>query len=76
MVPIYHLFTECIRNPIANVFSFGIPNKEALEFICDLDLTVIEMGAGTGYWAKLLENMGVEIIPFDLVPFCVCVFFF
>lgn len=30
------------------------------------DDQIVEMGAGTGYWAKLLELRGVDIICYDL----------
>ncbi len=29
---------------------------------------VIEIGAGTGYWAKYLQNREVNVTPYDICP--------
>jgi putative endonuclease len=48
-------------------YSWAIPNEEALRTICEFS-PIIEMGAGTGYWAKLLQNRGCNILAFDICP--------
>lgn len=48
--------TEFIRR-----FSFAIPNEKALEAIARLS-PLVEIGAGTGYWAALLARRGADIV--------------
>lgn len=48
-------------------YSFAIPNKEALQRLCQLG-PLIEIGAGTGYWGWLLRKMGADILLFDIEP--------
>jgi putative endonuclease len=48
-------------------FSWGIPNEEALRTIL-LFNPIVEMGAGTGYWAALLRDKGADIIAYDQAP--------
>lgn len=48
-------------------FSFAIPNKEAINTIKSYS-PIIEIGAGSGYWAKLLSQHGVDIKAYDSYP--------
>ena len=45
-------------------WGFAIPNAEAITAIAAIG-PVIEMGAGTGYWASLLVEAGAEVQAFD-----------
>jgi len=45
-------------------YSFAVPSKEALESIACY-APIVEMGAGTGYWAYLLQQLHVDIIAYD-----------
>lgn len=49
------------------IYSYAIPTRKALNLIKKYS-PIVEMGAGTGYWMKLLRNENVDIIGFDLVP--------
>ena len=42
-------------------FSFAIPSEEALAAIAKLS-PLVEIGAGTGFWAALLARRGVDIV--------------
>ena len=53
---------------LKRVFSFAVPNPEALDAIAALDAPVVEMGAGTGYWAALLQQRGVRVTAMDARP--------
>ena len=44
---------------------YAIPTQEALNTIAALDLPVIEIGAGAGYWAFCLKQLGVDVLPVD-----------
>ncbi|CCI39922.1 unnamed protein product [Albugo candida] len=50
---------------IAMKYAWAIPDERALQIIKFYG-PIVEMGAGTGYWAKLLELRGVDIICYDL----------
>ena len=50
-------------------YSFAIPTHEAIETIKKYS-PICEMGAGSGYWAKLLTEAGADVIAYDtVVPF-------
>ncbi|KAF1322635.1 hypothetical protein FI667_g11059, partial [Globisporangium splendens] len=58
---------------VAWKYSWAIPDERALRIIkhygpsdgC-LCVQIVEMGAGSGYWSKLLELRGVDIVCYDL----------
>jgi len=45
-------------------YSYAIPNAQAIAALCDLS-PLIEVGAGTGYWASVVQERGGDILPFD-----------
>jgi hypothetical protein len=50
-------------------YSWAIPSKEALLKIKEHSPQgVVEIGAGLGLWAKLLEDIGVKIVAYDKFP--------
>lgn len=49
---------------VTTAFSFAIPTMDALNKIKQFS-PIIEMGAGTGYWAYLLKEVGTEIVAYD-----------
>jgi hypothetical protein len=55
------------RDALIRAYSFGIPSSGAIDAIGDhAGGRVLEIGAGTGYWARLLHEAGVEVMAFDL----------
>jgi hypothetical protein len=52
---------------LAQRFSYVVPDDRALSMLADLG-PLVEMGAGTGYWAYRLRALGVDIVAFDLAP--------
>jgi hypothetical protein len=54
-----------IRLAAAEKYSWGIPNNNALNEISKYQ-PITEIGAGLGYWSKLLQDRGVNIFPFDI----------
>ncbi len=52
------------RLEFINKYSYAIPNAEAIRTIANYS-PLIEIGAGHGYWAYLLEEAGADIIAFD-----------
>jgi len=56
-----------VITPLNHVASFAIPSDAALEAVA-AHTPLIECGAGTGYWAALLQQRGVDILPYDVRP--------
>ena len=50
-------------------YAFAVPTDNALDAIArHAPYGVVEVGAGTGYWAWQLEALGVDVIAYDLLP--------
>lgn len=54
-----------LRRELVKKYSWAIPSEDALDSISKYS-GIVEMGAGSGYWSKLLQDRGVSILPFDL----------
>jgi hypothetical protein len=52
-----------VRHFAVEKYAWAVPNRKALETIAHYG-PLVEMGAGNGYWAALLEHK-VQIMPFD-----------
>jgi hypothetical protein len=52
----------CVRR-----YAFAIPTEAALSTLARF-APLVELGAGTGYWAYLLQRRGVDCLPFDTAP--------
>lgn len=69
MAPVGTSVTDRERDELISCFSFGIPTDEALTVIAEESPDgVLELGAGTGYWAALLARRGVDIVAVDRFP--------
>lgn len=53
-----------LREDLLKRFSFAIPTEEAIKGIIKYS-PIIEIGAGGGYWAYLIDKYGGEIVAFD-----------
>lgn len=50
-------------------FGFAIPSADALDAIVrHSPAGIVELGAGTGYWARLLAQRGVAVVAYDVAP--------
>jgi len=58
---------QSIRRKLVAAYAWAIPSRLALETIQRYQ-PVIELGAGTGYWAFCLLQLGVDILAFDRNP--------
>jgi len=54
-----------LRDVTIKRFGFSIPCTEAVERLVKLS-PLLEVGSGSGYWAKILRDAGADIIATDL----------
>jgi hypothetical protein len=52
------------RRNVVPMYAWAIPNDEAIKAIVDCG-PILEIGAGNGYWASLIAQMGGDIIATD-----------
>jgi hypothetical protein len=55
------------RLGLAQRFSYVLPEQRLLEMVKGYS-PLVELGAGTGYWAYLLRLMGADVIAYDTAP--------
>jgi hypothetical protein len=55
-----------VRDVFINRFTFAIPARETLEAIVEHSRSIVEVGAGTGFWARLLTKAGADVVATDL----------
>ena len=53
------------RDKLVRMYAWAIPTEDALKVICKYS-PIVEIGAGTGYWAYLLKKMGADVVCYDL----------
>lgn len=63
----YGRFLDSIKEPMHNCFACAIPNEEALTVITRHS-PIVEVGAGSGYWAALLRARGATVVALDKEP--------
>ena len=57
-----------IARPVGTVrYAYAIPDDTALDLLA-ARAPILEIGAGTGYWAYLLRQRGVDVLAFDANP--------
>lgn len=55
------------RDHWTRLFSWAIPTDEVIAEIAAMS-PVVEMGAGTGYWSRLLREAGADVVAYDVRP--------
>ena len=64
-----NLLSDEVRVEFIARYGFAVCTDAALRAIADVSPRgVVEIGAGTGYWARLLHNRGVDVVAFDVAP--------
>ena len=48
-------------------YAWAIPDERALQVLAHYS-PIVEMGGGTGYWARCLRERGVDVLCYDLHP--------
>lgn len=62
--PEYWETLDGLGQDLCEKYAWAIPDERALTILKSFS-PLIEIGSGKGYWAKLLQNRGVDIIGFD-----------
>jgi hypothetical protein len=55
-----------IRQHLTHTYAFGIPGDAALDCLARYG-PLVEIGAGTGYWARCLRERDVDVIAYDVM---------
>lgn len=58
---------KMIFEPVQHAIGYAVPNDAALEVLA-AHAPLVEVGAGTGYWAAVLQQRGVDILAYDAEP--------
>ena len=56
-----------ITRPIQVLVGFAVPNDEAIQRLKQLS-PLLQMGAGSGYWAGILRQHNIDVVAYDLHP--------
>ncbi len=56
-----------LRYELIKKYAFAIPTFTVLSIIQELS-PIIEIGAGNGYWAYMLSQMGADVVAYDKYP--------
>ena len=59
-----YLKLHFLREHFTKYYAWGIPDERVLKEIAKHS-PIVEIGAGTGYWANQLKRHGVDIVAFD-----------
>lgn len=54
------------RPKLVREYAWAIPSDEALRRIVNFAPRICEIGAGTGYWAHMLDQYGAHVFAYDL----------
>jgi hypothetical protein len=55
-----------IRHHLSRKYAFGVPGNYALDCLARYE-PLVEIGAGTGYWARCLRERGADIVAYDIM---------
>lgn len=56
------------RDVLTKRFAWAVPDEHSLQTIAALS-PIVEVGAGSGYWAKELRTRGAKVAAYDIAPY-------
>lgn len=56
------------RQRLVEDYSWAIPTSEVIEYCANFSERLLEVGAGNGYWAHLIEEAGGSVYAIDVDP--------
>lgn len=57
------------RSKLVKMYAWAIPTEEAIEAIHKLKMPIVEIGAGSGYWAYCMRQLGIDVVAYDAEPY-------
>jgi hypothetical protein len=54
-----------LKAAIAAHFAWAVPTEHAIQTVSKYATRVVEIGAGTGYWAWMMRQAGIAVTAFD-----------
>jgi hypothetical protein len=60
-------FLSFERKSLVSQYAFSIPTADTLAAVARYS-PLVEVGAGSGYWARCLSACGADIIAYELIP--------
>mmetsp|Transcript_33756 Transcript_33756/g.64581 ORF Transcript_33756/g.64581 Transcript_33756/m.64581 type:complete len:325 (-) Transcript_33756:18-992(-) len=67
--PLAVVYASTMIAPLRRIYSWALPEARSLALIAEHSPRgVVEVGAGTGYWAAQLRKMNLPVAAFDLHP--------
>ncbi|EER03117.1 hypothetical protein Pmar_PMAR023229 [Perkinsus marinus ATCC 50983] len=62
-------WVDSTRDYMCHIYAYATPTESALELLSSfVPGGVVEVGSGTGYWAKLLRDRNVKVLALDKNP--------
>lgn len=55
------------RKELVEEYSWAVPNEDVIKYCAEFD-ELLEIGAGSGYWAHLIEEAGGSVKATDISP--------
>ncbi|KAI9910410.1 hypothetical protein PsorP6_010979 [Peronosclerospora sorghi] len=65
--PLLQAWRDNCRDWCCHLYAYATPTPQALDLVAKY-APIVEMGAGTGYWAALLQQRKVDIVAYDHAP--------
>jgi len=56
---------DALWDPLRSKYAWAVPDSRALSILRQFS-PLVEIGAGKGYWASLLQARGADILPYDI----------
>src|SRR5882724_7117397 len=54
-----------LKAAIAGHFAWAVPTEDAIQTVSKYSTRVVEIGAGSGYWAWTMRQAGIAVVAFD-----------
>ena len=58
------VLTFAVRDYAVDRWAWAVPNEEAIQMLVKHS-PIVEIGAGTGYWARLAAQAGADVVAYD-----------
>jgi len=55
------------RDECVDLYAWAVPTEEIIDAVAQFS-PIVEIGAGRGYWAALLQEAGADVVAHDILP--------